>query len=106
MLRLSTMKVARDFLGEGIQTYHPNGNHMVLLEPNSRTGSGSCASQHLGFLCHCLLQLLVLCSEPEHLEPSGARNGEWGLVGSREKRRVGISGHNWGIVLGDMKNPN
>lgn len=104
------MKVARDFLGEGIQPCHLNGNHMVLLEPDSRTGSGSCASQHLGFLCHCLLQLLELCSEPEHLEPSGARNGagqgEGGWVGSREKRRVRISGHSWGMLLGDMKNPN
>ena len=85
------MKVARDFLGEGIQPCHPNGNHMVLLEPDSRTGSGSCASQHLGFLCHCLLQLLVLCSEPEHLEPSGARNGagQGGGAGGEQEEKEG-----------------
>lgn len=92
------MKVARDFLGEEIQTCHPNGNHMGLLEPDSRTGSGPCASQHLGFLRHCLLQLLVLCSEPEHLEPSGARNGgkEDGEQGEKEGKGgsglVGIAG--------------
>lgn len=103
------MKVARDFLGEEIQTCHPNGNHMGLLEPDSRTGSGPCASQHLGFLRHCLLQLLVLYSEPEHLEPSGARNGGRGRSGAGRKggkRRVRISGHSWGMLLGDMKNPN
>ena len=71
---------------------------MGLLEPDSRTGSGPCASQHLGFLRHCLLQLLVLCSEPEHLEPSGARNGgkEDGEQGEKEGKGgsglVGIAG--------------
>lgn len=103
LLRLSIMKTARDLLGEGIGTCHPNRKHMGFLELDS--SGGQALSLGLPSILVTIVpgfssyQCSILSLSIRYLPGPGF--GGPGRTGGHK-----ISGQRWDRLLDDIDNPN